>query len=59
MSSLMSQEEIKKVFKEFVKENRIKTGRKRNFGDFLKFLEIDFCDWVKENLRCYFRERDW
>ena len=57
MSEIIEQKEVKKVFKEFAKENRIKIDRKRNFGDFLKFLEIDFYDWIKENLRCYFRDR--
>ncbi len=48
--------EIKEIFKEYCKENEIKFTEK-DFKDFLEFLEIDIYDWVKENLRCYFRDR--
>jgi Ca2+-binding EF-hand superfamily protein len=47
--------EIKEIFKEYCKDNEIKFSKK-DFKDFLKFLEIDIYDWVKENLRCYFRD---
>lgn len=49
-------QQIKKIFDEFIKEKKVKTAKKKSFKDFLKFLEIDFYDWIKENLRCYFRE---
>lgn len=42
-------DEIRSVFEEFCKE----TGeifREAHFIKFLKFLEIDFYDWVKGNL---------
>lgn len=50
--------EIEEIFENFVKENKLKVNKKANFKDFLKFLEIDFYDWVKGNLRCYFREKE-
>lgn len=58
MSEIIKQKEISKVFKDFVKKNRIKIDRKRDFDDFLKFLEIDFYDWIRENLKCYFKEKN-
>jgi len=41
--------EVEKLFKEYYEENRMNfLGQK--FKEFLKFLEIDFYDWVKENI---------
>ena len=48
--------EVKKIYQEFCKENKIKF-HKKEFEDFLEFLEIDFYDRVKENLKCYFRDK--
>jgi len=56
MKEFINQEQIKELFDEFVKDAEIKLDKKKNFKDFLNFLEIDIYDWVKENLRCYFRE---
>jgi len=42
--------EIEELFKEYCKENKIKFSENK-FEEFLKFLEVDFYDWVKENLR--------
>lgn len=47
---------IKKIYREYCEENKIKFSEKE-FVDFLNFLEIDFYDWVKENLRYYFRDK--
>lgn len=47
--------EIRKIYKEYCEEDNIKFAEK-DFKDFLEFLEIDIYDWIKENLRCYFRE---
>ena len=46
--------DIEKIYKGYCNETDIRFKRKE-FEDFIKFLEIDFYDWVKENLRCYFR----
>lgn len=56
MSNIISQKQIKEIFDDFVEKNEIETGEKKSFEGFLKFLEIDLYDWIKENLRCYFRE---
>jgi len=48
--------EIRKIYQEYCKENGIKFLEK-DFKDFLEFLEIDFYDWVKENLKIYFRDK--
>lgn len=56
MDKFINQKQIKEIFDEFVKEAHIKLSKKKNFKDFLKFLEIDIFDWLKENLRCYFRK---
>lgn len=48
--------EIREIYKDYCDENDIKFTEKY-FKDFLEFLEIDIYDWVKENLRCYFRDK--
>lgn len=42
--------EIEKLFKEYCKEDNIEYSRNA-FKKFLRFLEIDFYDWVRENLK--------
>ena len=32
--------------------------KKEEFNKFLNFLEIDFYDWIRENLRSYFVSKD-
>jgi hypothetical protein len=49
--------EAKGLFKEYCKYHNIKFSI-RDLKDFLEFLEIDFYDWIKENLREYFRDKD-
>ncbi|MCD6094332.1 hypothetical protein J7J39_00225 [bacterium] len=55
-SEIINIKEIKQAFNEFVRENHIKQPQKKNFEAFLRFLEIDFYDWIRENLRSYFRK---
>lgn len=50
---IINQKEIKEIFDDFIEKNEIELDKKKNFEDFLKFLEIDFYDWVRENLKCY------
>ena len=57
MSGIINKIEIKQLYNEFVQENGIKQTRKQNFESFLEYLEIDFYDWVGENMKSYFRER--
>lgn len=42
--------EVGKLFKEYCKENKIEILEEK-FEEFLKFLKIDFYDWVKGNLK--------
>jgi len=55
-SKVVNIKEIKQLFDEFIQENQIKKTKMKNFESFLKFLEVDFYDWIKENLRSYFKE---
>ncbi len=48
--------EVKKIYKEYCKDRSIKFSE-RNLKDFIEFLEIDFYDWVRENLKFYFRDK--
>lgn len=42
--------EIRNIFKESCEKNG-EIFNDVQFQEFLKFLEVDFYDWVKENLR--------
>jgi hypothetical protein len=42
--------EIEDLFKNYCKNNKIKFSKDK-FKKFLSFLEIDFYDWIRENLR--------
>jgi len=57
MSHIITVKEIKETFYEFVKNYNFKLSKKKNFKDFLGFLEIDFYDWIRENLKTYLREK--
>jgi len=57
MSHIITVKEIKKTFYEFVRDYNFKLSKKKNFKDFLGFLEIDFYDWIRENLKTYLREK--
>ena len=48
-STIINISEVEKLFKEFCKENKIEFSENR-FEEFLRFLEIDFYDWIKGNL---------
>lgn len=49
-NAIINASEIRKLFREYCKEN--KTGfSKEKSEKFLKFLETDFYDWVRENLK--------
>ena len=48
-STIINISEVEKLFKEFCKENKIDFSENR-FEEFLRFLEIDFYDWIKGNL---------
>ena len=48
-NTIINVSEIEKLFKEFCEENKIEFLENK-FEEFLKFLKIDFYDWVKGNL---------
>ena len=50
LDAIISISEIGKLFKECCKENGIRYTTEK-YKKFLKFLEIDFYDWIKGNLR--------
>lgn len=58
MTSFIAQKEIKEFFEEYIRDHEIDATEKKNFKDFLRFLEIDIYDWFRENLRCYFRGKN-
>ncbi|GAB6283686.1 MAG: hypothetical protein STSR0008_24750 [Ignavibacterium sp.] len=48
--------EIKKLFSEYCEDNNLEFSEQK-FEEFLKFLEVDFYDWVRENLKYYSTQR--
>jgi len=51
-STIINIDEIRDVFKEYCEEKDQKFTEKK-FEKFLNFLEIDFYDWIRENLNQY------
>ena len=51
-SKIITINEIRDVYEEFCKKEKKKFSEK-DFAEFLKFLELDFYDWTRENLRQY------
>lgn len=47
--SIINIDEIRSIFKEYYEKNKMEFSEQK-FEHFLKFLEIDFYDWVKGNL---------
>ena len=54
-NTFISVKEVEDVYKGYFKECSIKFS-KRDFEKFLNFLQIDFHDWIKGNLR-YFNQK--
>lgn len=50
IDAIINISEIEGLFKEYCKENNIEYSIKK-FEMFIKFLEVDFYDWVKANIR--------
>lgn len=53
----INKKDIEEIYKEYYSEIGVKF-KKKEFEDFLQFLEIDLYDWIRENLRCYFRDKN-
>lgn len=49
-NTIISAAEIKKLFREYCRENKADFSKEKS-KKFLKFLETDFYDWVRENLK--------
>lgn len=49
-NTVINSPEIQKLFEEYCKRNKIGFSKEK-FGEFLKFLEVDFYDWVRGNLK--------
>ena len=54
--TIINTDEICSIFKEDCEEDGEKFTEKK-FQEFLQFLEIDLRDWVKGNLRYFYRQR--
>jgi len=52
-STIIKTDEIRNVFEKYCKVEKKKFS-KRDFAEFLEFLELDFYDWTRENLRQFF-----
>ncbi len=42
--------EIESLYREHCRDNKVQDSKKE-FSEFLKFLELDLYDWVRENLK--------
>jgi len=49
-NTIINISEIEKLFREYCENNKIEFSDEK-FEKFLQFLETDFYDWVKENLK--------
>ena len=56
-NQVINLKEIEIIYKEYCKRENIKFSP-NNFIKFLNFLQIDFYDWVKDNLRYFFSEQN-
>ena len=54
--TIINVSEIEKLFREYCEENKIEFSAEK-FTEFLKFLEIDFYDWVKENINQFYQNK--
>lgn len=50
LSTIININEIHSICKEYFEDNKIEFSEEK-FEEFLKFLEIDFYDWVRQNLK--------
>ncbi|NDK10317.1 hypothetical protein GW846_06100 [Candidatus Gracilibacteria bacterium] len=56
LSTIININEIHSICKEYFEDNKIEFSEEK-FEEFLKFLEIDFYDWVKENIRQFYNRK--
>lgn len=48
--------ETEKLFREYCEKNKTEFSEQK-FEEFLKFLEIDFYDWVRQNLKHFHTQK--
>ena len=56
LSTIININEIHSICKEYFEDNKIEFSEEK-FEEFLKFLKIDFYDWVKENIRQFYNRK--
>ena len=54
--ALYDVETVKNIFKEDCEENSIEFSEKE-FAEFIKYLSIDFVDWVQENINYFYKDK--
>jgi len=54
--TIINVSEIKEFFKEYCDENNFGFSEQK-FDEFLRFLEIDFYDWLKESLKHFYAQK--
>lgn len=47
--------QIQQIYKYYCQDIDVEY-KEKDFEEFLEFLDIDFYDWVKENLKVFFRD---
>lgn len=53
--TIINTPEIKNIYEEYCRENKTKFSS-NGFKGFLNFLETDFYDWVRENMKQFARQ---
>lgn len=52
---IMNISEIENLFREHIEQNKLEFSENK-FKEFLKFLKVDFYDWVRENLKQFYKQ---
>ena len=55
-NTIINVSEVEKLFREYIKEHKLEYSTQK-FEGFLKFLEIDFYDWVKINMNQFSKQK--
>jgi succinate dehydrogenase flavin-adding protein (antitoxin of CptAB toxin-antitoxin module) len=55
-STVINTDEIRNIFKEYCEKENTEFNE-QEFQKFLEFLEIDFYDWMKENLNQFYKAK--
>ena len=55
METIINVSEVKNLYKEYCRENKAEFSSSK-FKGFLNFLEVDFYDWVKENVKQFAKQ---